>query len=300
MALDSHFEEYGQGDRDRVWWEREPVHLFESFIEAYGPILILTTVLLAVRKEAMRRFGRSHIVAEASMLYAAYFCYFIVRGLVKDQASAARVNAHRIVDLERSLGIFVERRAQVFALGHDWLINLMNWVYVWFHWPVIVIVLIWLFVQYPGEYPLFRNAILVSGALSLLIFAFFPVAPPRFMPEFGFIDTIEQRSYSRHVLLPPGLANLYAAMPSLHAGWNLLMGIAIVRYAQQAPVRAVGVVIPILMTLSIVLTGNHYILDFIVGDIVAVGGLLIARQFFAGHTTEDPPPGPPSVAVPTS
>lgn len=277
------------------------MQVFELFVESYGPILALTGILLLVRREALRRFGRNHFIAEATLLYAAYFCYFLVRGLVKDQESTATVNAHRIVDLERNLRFFIEAEVQQFALNHSWLIDFMNWVYVWFHWPVIAIVLIWLFVYHPGEYALFRNAILVSGALSLLIFAFFPVAPPRFMPEFGFIDTIEQRSYSQHVLLPSGLANKYAAMPSLHAGWNLLMGIAIVRNARHLPVRAVGVVVPILMTLSIVLTGNHYILDFVVGDLVAVAGLVIAARFFtARRPRETPPPQPPGVTVPTA
>ena len=275
--------------------------VFATFIELYGPILALTAVLLAIRREALRRFGKQHFIAEATLLYAAYFCYFLVRGLVKDQASTAQINAHRIVDLERSLRFFFEAEAQQFALRFDWLINSMNLVYVWFHWPVIVIVLIWLFVERPGEYALYRNAILISGALALLIFAFFPVAPPRFMPEFGFIDTIEQRSYSQHVLLPSGLANKYAAMPSLHAGWNLLMGLALVRNARQPLVRAAGVVIPILMTMSIVLTGNHYVLDFVVGDLLAVFGLVLAMRFFSTEAPEQSPPsGPPGVAVPTS
>ena len=278
------------------------MQVFEAFIESYGPIIGLTLVLLVVRREALSRFGRNHFVSEATLLYAAYFCYFIVRGLVKDQESTATVNAHRIVDVERSLRFFIEAEAQTFALRFDWLINSMNLVYVWFHWPVIVIVLIWLFFERPGQYTLYRNAILISGALALLIFAFFPVAPPRFMPEFGFIDTIEQRSYSQHVLLPSGLANKYAAMPSLHAGWNLLMGLALVRNARHPAIRSAGVLIPILMTLSIVLTGNHYILDFVVGDMLAVAGLALAIRFFPAEAPDESPtpPEPPGVTVPTS
>lgn len=274
--------------------------LFVSFLDSYGPILLLTGILLVVRREALRRVGKNHFISEATLLYAAYFCYFMVRGMVKDQASTARVNAHHVVDLERGLRIFIEAQAQDFALRYDRLIDLMNLVYVWFHWPVIAIVLIWLFIEHPGQYLIYRNAILISGALALLIFAFFPVAPPRFMPEFGFADTIEQRSYSQHVLLPSALANKYAAMPSLHAGWNLLMGIALVANARHWMIRAAGVVIPVLMSMSIVLTGNHYILDAVAGDLLAVTGLLIALRIFTKPSSREiPPQDPPGVTVPT-
>lgn len=275
---------------------------FVPYFESYGIILGLTGVLLAVRWQAQRRFGDSHLIAEASLIYAAYFCYYMVRGLVKDQVSTAHVNAHRLVDLERSLRMFVEPQAQQFALQHDWIIDVMNWVYVWFHWPVIAIVLIWLFFNYPSDYVLFRNGILISGALALLVFAFFPVAPPRFIPEFGFVDTIEQRSYSQHVLLPSGLANKYAAVPSLHAGWNLLMAIAIVRNARSYAFKTAAVILPIMMTLSIVLTGNHYILDAVAGDAIALAGLVLAARFFGQRVRTSTPPQsrPPEMAVPTS
>ncbi|CAN5626912.1 hypothetical protein BH23CHL2_BH23CHL2_32120 [soil metagenome] len=278
------------------------MELFLPYFEDYGILLGLTGVLLLVRREAQRRFGDSHLVAEASLIYAAYFCYYLVRGLVKDQVATARVNAHRIVDLERDLRMFVEPQAQGLTLRHDWLVDVMNWVYVWFHWPVIAIVFIWLFFNHPPDYTLYRNAILISGALSLLVFTFFPVAPPRFMPEFGFVDTIEQRSFSKHVLLPPGLANKYAAVPSLHAGWNLLMAIAIVRKSGTRSVQAAGFVIPIMMALSIVLTGNHYILDAVAGYFVALTGLYLAARYFSDmpRTEPRPPTRPPEIAVPSS
>lgn len=275
---------------------------FVPYFEDYGIILGLTGVLLVVRRETQRRYGNTHLVAEATLLYAAYFCYYLVRGMVKDQVSAATVNAHRVVDLERSLRIFIEPQLQEFALNHDWIVNAMNWVYVWLHWPVIAVVLVWLFFNYRSEYTLYRNAVLISGALALLIFAFFPVAPPRFMPEFGFIDTIEQRSYSQHVLLPSGLANKYAAVPSLHAGWNLLMALAIVQNARSYSIKAVGFVLPVLMSMSIVLTGNHYILDFVIGDATALAGLYIAARYFREHSDSEshPPARPPEIAIPSS
>lgn len=272
-----------------------------DFIESYWVILTLTGFLLVVRREVLRRFDNAALLAEASFVYAAYLCYYLARGLVKDQASVAHVNARRVIEFERDMLMFVEPELQRFAVNHDLLVDVMNWIYVWMHWPVMVIVLVWLYLNFPGEYVAIRNAVLISGAIALLIFTFFPVAPPRFMPEFGFIDTIEQRSYSQHVLLPSGLANKYAAVPSLHVGWNLLMGLAIIRNARTIQARAIGYVLPVLMTSSVVLTGNHYIIDAVAGDALALLGLAIAIRFLPSPSPDEQPPStPPEYAVPTS
>jgi hypothetical protein len=270
-----------------------------DFIEAYWVILGLTAVLLVVRREAQRRFDNAALLAEASFIYAAYLSYYLVRGLVKDQAVVARENAYRVIEFERDLFMFVEPQLQQFALNHEHLIDAMNLVYVWLHWPVMVIVLVWLFLNHPAEYVKYRNAVLISGALALLIFTFFPVAPPRFMPEFGFVDTLDQRSYSQHVLLPSGLANKYAAVPSLHVGWNLLMALAVIRNARTLQARTIGCALPVLMTSSVVLTGNHYVIDAVAGDVLALTGLVIAVRFFATPAPDEhPPASPPEYAWP--
>jgi membrane-associated phospholipid phosphatase len=132
-------------------------------------------------------------------------------------------------------------------------------------------------------YPLYRNAVLASGAIGMVIFALFPLAPPRFVSEIEVVDTVSLYSRSYRVLQPPSLTNLYAAMPSLHLGWNLLVGIAIVRSAVTLPGRALGFALPIGMFAAIVLTGNHYILDGIAGGTIALIGLslstLVIPQF---------------------
>jgi membrane-associated phospholipid phosphatase len=112
-----------------------------------------------------------------------------------------------------------------------------------------------------------------------VIFALYPVAPPRFIPELGFADTVDKRAIFNNILLPPSLTNTYAAMPSLHAGWNLLVGIALVRHGSHWATRAFGVVMPVMMFFSIVFTGNHYIIDGIAGDAIAEFGLLVALAF---------------------
>lgn len=97
--------------------------------------------------------------------------------------------------------------------------DLSNWVYIYGHWPVIGITLVWLFLRAPDDYRLLRNAMFVSGAIGLVLFALFPVSPPRF-GVLELVDTVTERSDSYRALQPPGLINRYAAFPSLHFGWN--------------------------------------------------------------------------------
>ncbi|HJU97080.1 MAG TPA: phosphatase PAP2 family protein [Jiangellaceae bacterium] len=215
------------------------------------------------------------LVREAVLIAAAAALYTLVRGLANDRAEAAFEHAEQIISFERWVGLFVEPALQQAIIGNDLVVTAANAVYIAF-WPVIVITLVWVLLRRPAAYPRFRNAILASGALSLVLFAFYPLAPPRFMPQYGFVDTITQHATSYRTLNTPALVNEYAAMPSLHFGWILLVGIAWITLARRASIRALGVALPALMFASIVLTANHYIVDGIVAGVVIMLGLGIA------------------------
>jgi hypothetical protein len=103
----------------------------------------------------------------------------------------------------------------------------------------------------------------------------FPVAPPR-LADIGLVDTVTQHSNAYRVLQPKAFTNQYAAVPSLHFGWDLLIGIALVTNARWLAVRVFGAVVPVLMFAAIVLTANHYIFDAIAGGAVALTGLGLA------------------------
>jgi hypothetical protein len=216
-------------------------------------------------------FGR-----EVSLVIFAYFAYFAVRGLTQGAEEQAIMNAERVVALERELGILWEPAWQSAIISHGALVDFFNWIYVWGHWPVIIVVATWLYTMRPDSYRLYRNAFIISGAIGIVIFAIFPVAPPRLAGHIDVVDTVTIHSHSYRVLQPPGLVNQYAAVPSLHFGWNMLVGIAIFTNIRSYWLKLVGVVIPPVMFLSIVLTANHYIIDAVAGALVAGVGLWIA------------------------
>ena len=225
--------------------------------------------------------ARLRAIHEVAIIGVAVFLYFFVRGLMDGQEARAFANADRVIDAERTLGFFWEPTFQEWALRWDWLGTMANWIYIWGHWPVIVGTLVWLLVKHRSQYSVYRNALLTSGAIGLVFFVLFPLAPPRFMVEWGFVDTVTLHSNSYRVLQPPSLVNQYAAMPSLHAGWDLLMGIAIAAHASRRALKAIGFVLPVLMVLAIVLTANHYFLDAVVGSGVALVGLAAAHRLAA-------------------
>ena len=209
------------------------------------------------------------------LVIAAAIAYFGVRDLTQGNVEDAEGHAERIVSLERALGIDWEGAFQDLIIGQDWLVDVANWVYIYGHWPVIGITLVWLFLRAPFEYRILRNAMFISGGIGLLVYALYPVAPPRF-GILDVVDTVTQRSSSYRTLQPPGLINRYAAMPSLHFGWNLLVGIVIWRATSRRLLRVVAVVMPLAMAFAVVVTGNHYVADVIAGAAVALIGLACA------------------------
>jgi hypothetical protein len=213
---------------------------------------------------------------EVAIVVAAVLLYFAVRNVTAGGAADAFANASRLLELERELALGRERSVQAAIAGSDALVTLANWIYIWGHWPVIVSTGIALFLLRRDRYYLLRNALILSGAIGFLFFALFPVAPPRLL-GLGLIDTVSEQSSSYRALQPPGLTNQFAAFPSLHAGWNLLVGIVLFGSSRRLLVRAFGVLSPLLMAFAVVATANHFVVDVAGGFAVVLLALAAAR-----------------------
>jgi hypothetical protein len=239
-------------------------------------------LVLFVLQRYRARIDWLRLARELPLVIVLYFVYFLVRGATQGDEAQALQNAASVVDLERALGIFWEPAWQRAIIDRQWMVNVVNWLYIWGHWPVIVAAALWLFIARQREYYLYRNAFLISGGIGVIIFALFPVAPPR-LAGVDVVDTVTLHSQAYRVLQPPVLVNQYAAVPSLHFGWNLLIGIAIVSYARSPFVRALGVALPPLMLAAIVLTANHFLLDAVAGGALSLAALWAASRL----TTHD-------------
>jgi hypothetical protein len=222
--------------------------------------------------EVLTRGGWYEVARQFFLIFGAVLIYFGVRGLTEGNASAAVDRALGILRFEEAVGLDVELGLQRTFRGSRLLTTLANWVYIWLHWPVIAATLFWLHHRHRRDYYLLRNAMFISGALGLFVFALWPVAPPRLVGQ-GFVDTVTELSTSYRVLQPPALVNRYAAVPSLHVGWNLLVGVTLWRVARNPLLRLFAVCSPALMGLAVMATANHFLVDGIAGSAFALAGL---------------------------
>ena len=226
-------------------------------------------VLLEVSERT--RTGLAWLLEQAALVLLGVLVYFGVRGATVGSTGAALDHAEDIVSLEKVLGIHIEAAVQAPVNESATLEALANWVYIWGHWPVIIVTLVWLALRHSAVFLRMRDAMMISGALGMVVFVTYPVAPPR-LADLGMVDTITASSESYRVLQPPAFVNQYAAMPSLHSGWDLLVGIAIVTATSSVVLRAIGVAMPVLMALAVVFTANHYLLDVVAGVALVLVG----------------------------
>jgi hypothetical protein len=222
--------------------------------------------------QAPRLTPAAELIRQIAFVGAAVLLYFGVRGLTQGDVEVAVRNGFEILAFERRLGLDLEHWAQGLIINRPRLMTLANWVYIWGHWPVIAATLVWLHRTRRDRFLILRNAMFLSGAIGLVIFATYAVAPPRLL-DVGLSDTVTQHSTSYRLLQPPALVNKYAAVPSLHVGWNLLVGIALFRSTRWWPLRLFAVLSPMLMAVAVVVTANHYVIDGILGSALALVGL---------------------------
>ncbi len=219
------------------------------------------------------------------ILIAAVF-YSGVRKLTEGATAVAVENGLEVLAFERRMGIAIEHWAQDQIIHSQWMVAVANWIYLWGHWPVIAFTLLWLHRTNRSSYLVLRNALFISGAVGLVIFTAYAVAPPRLLGV-GLVDTIRVHSTSYQVLQPPSLVNRYAAIPSFHVGWSFLIAVAHFRVTEHRLVRLACVVGPVLMACAVVVTANHYVVDGVVGIAVSLAALIasdrVTPQLAAGR-----------------
>jgi len=242
---------------------------------------------------------------EIAVFVAAYLTYFGVRALTEGAVPQAHHNAGAVVDLERELGMAVEGQVQRAVLPHPVLVDAANAVYMYGHWPVIITGGVLLFRYRRQDYYRLRNAFLITGLVGLVVFAVFPVAPPR-LTDLPLVDTVTSEAEGYRQILPASFVNEYAAMPSFHVGWNLLLGIVVYRAVRHWWLRGLAVVGPASMAVAVVVTANHYILDVVAGAAIVLLALALLVHAERRHTARRRPPAadaphtiPPSLRLNT-
>jgi hypothetical protein len=214
---------------------------------------------------------RTQIVGAA----AVYGIYEFSRGAFAGNASTAMRHAMQIASLERSMHLFIERDLQEAAHTLPLVLGLFGGLYLTLHLVATGGYLAWLYTRRPTAYAAVRNTLLLATLISLVIFALYPAAPPR-VAGIGIADTVSGGQFNLNHGLISSFYNPFAAMPSMHFGYALIIGVSLASEADAIATRFAGLLYPALVLLIIVTTGNHFLLDAIAGAfVVGVAALMV-------------------------
>jgi membrane-associated phospholipid phosphatase len=215
------------------------------------------------------------------LFVAAYYGYRLVRGLVDGHAEAAFENARHLLSIERAMGLFFEPALQDWTQRHGWLMDASNWIYVNSHFTLTTAFLIWLYIKRNQAFYFVRNMFMVSMALALVGYLAFPTAPPRFMPEWGFTDSVTEAVGPATAKGASLLYNPFAAVPSMHVAFALMIAVPGVMLVRSKAAKAFWALYPLVVTFVVVATANHWWLDAVLGAAVAAASAWAAKAALA-------------------
>ena len=246
-----------------------------AVLTASGPVRSLAAMASRIRIYLARPRGG---FAELGLAVALYALYEVVRGFGTTSAALARSHTADIVALERHLHVYDERSVQRAVEHVPALPGVLGFLYMSLHLVGTALALIWVYRSHREWFPLVRTTIVTATAIALAIYILYPAAPPR-LAGLGFADTVTSAA---HVNLSSealgSFYNPFAAVPSLHFGYALLVGVALYLLAGNPIVRILGALYPALMLFVIVATGNHFVFDAAAGGVVMVAGWWIALR----------------------
>lgn len=244
------------------------------------------------------------------LLFVVFLLFYkLSRGLAIGDAETAFENAQKVIEWEYALGILNELQVQQFFLDKTTLVKAINWVYIKLHIPTTIIFFVWLFYKKRQHYLFIRNGFLIANVITLFFFVWFPCAPPRMINGMdinqyselglqvlsnlqtmginlgdGFVDTLYYVSgINLYAGINSKLFNQFAAMPSMHFGNSLLIALGVYAYAKTNWLRWLVWIYPVFVLTVIVMTGNHFYLDAVLGGIIVLfpyGLMLLIERFY--------------------
>jgi len=220
--------------------------------------------------------GGWDVVRQALIMFACYLAYDLSRALSQGREAIAMANGIYFMNLEKALGIWWEPwiQGRVSAVGP--LMTSLVWVYQYAHLPVIIGIMVWAFTQRRGQWAFYRNWFLAMNFIAVLVFALLPTAPPRMIFTSGVADINFLHGIRSAILENGMLANPFAAMPSLHFGYALFIGLMLYTLADGRWMRYLGFFYAFVVFVTIVATGNHFIVDAVAGGLVVLAAWVFA------------------------
>ena len=229
-------------------------------------------VAARVRRSASTLLPRGplDLLIQLALLAGAYTAWRHARGAVDGGMGVSFSHARDLVSAERSLGLLFEPSVQHWAVSAGWPADVAQWGYANLHFKGSCLMLAILYFSYRGSFGFVRNAVFAAMAISVVGYALFPTAPPRFLPELG-LDPSSSVTGNNPLLSNPGdaLFNPFAAVPSMHVGLSVILAWSLGMLVRPRLLKAAFFAYPLLMTYVVVASGNHFWLDAVFGLLTA-------------------------------
>ena len=228
--------------------------------------------------------GWFDLVRQVLLFFIAYNGYRLVRGMADDPGvtAAAFEHARNLIGVERSLHIFIEPSVQAWATSTHFLTDVASWLYLNAQTSVTLGALAFLYLFHNRSFYFVRNMFMVAMGIALIGYMIYPTAPPRFLPEWGFSDSVSQFTgvgHDNHTV--DALFNPYAAVPSMHVCFSLMIGWPLSKLVKNRVGRVFWAIYPLIVVFVIVSTGNHFLSDAFFGactaGVSAYAALWLAR-----------------------
>jgi len=229
-----------------------------------GALAIVAAVLRLARPP--RLAAVTVFIQEAALVFGLFALWQFAGSFSVMGPGGALARGRWIWHLERESRLPSETGLQHAFLPHPLVVQAFNLYYDTLHFPILIACLIWLFVWHRAHYLRLRTTLAALTGACLLI-QFIPVAPPRMLPATGMVDTAVLYHQSVYQTVAGFDPDQLSAMPSVHVGWAILVAIMVIS-AARSRWRWLALLYPVVTTLAVVVTANHYWLDGIVAGLV--------------------------------
>jgi membrane-associated phospholipid phosphatase len=226
--------------------------------------------------------GWLDVLRQLAMFSGAYVLYQVVRALVGNGGYKPFGDATKIINFERAIHVFIEPSIQSWTKNTHWLMDVADWSYLNAHYVVTLGALMFIYLRRNDSFYFVRNTFMIAMAIALVGYALYPTAPPRLDPEWGFTDSIKQLT---GITVEHGaggaFVNAYAAVPSMHVCFALMVGVPMSRFVRRPLIKALWLLYPLFIVFVVVATGNHYLTDVFLGGVTAAMSALLAHRLLA-------------------
>ena len=237
---------------------------------------------MLARARSLLPNGPLDLVRQIVLFCGAYWLYRLVRGMVDGRSVEAFDNAREVIDIERGLGLFFEPSVNAWATAHSAITDFASWMYVNSHFAITTTALAWIYLRRNERFYFVRNMFMVAMGIALIGYLTLPTAPPRLMTGYGFHDSVaaftgvDADTGSGSVLFNP-----FAAIPSMHVAFSLMLGMTMVQIVRRRWAKALWYAYSPVVTFVVIATANHWWIDGFLGAAVAAVSAVCARELFA-------------------